>query len=154
QGRLDRLTELAAEPHPDTPLDGITLPHPGLRDCGGLPEVPRFEILERVGQGGHAVVYKARQPGLSRVVALKMMREELYAGEADRARFRAEAQAIARLQHPNIVAVHDHGEHDGRPFLVMEFVAGRGLDRRLADGPLAVRAAAALVEALARAVHF
>jgi WD40 repeat protein len=100
------------------------------------------------------VVYKARHVGLDRVVALKMILSGAHAGSAELGRFRAEAQAVARLQHPNIVQVHEVGEHAGRPFFSQEFVEGGSLDRRLGGVPQAPREAAALLETLARAVQY
>jgi tetratricopeptide (TPR) repeat protein len=99
------------------------------------------------------VVYKARQAGLNRVVALKMILTGPFAGPAELARFQREAEAVARLQHPNVVQVYEVGEHLGRPFLALEYVAGGSLERRLAGTPQAPAAGAALVETLARAVH-
>jgi serine/threonine protein kinase len=99
------------------------------------------------------VVYKARQRGLKRVVALKMILSGAHASEADRVRFRTEAEAIARLQHPHIVQVHEVGEHDGKPFFSLEFCAGGSLDRKLDGTPLPPKEAARLVETLARAVQ-
>ena len=112
-----------------------------------------YEILEELGRGGMGVVYKARQRSLGRPVALKMMKEARLSSDADRARFRAEAEAVARLKHPNIVTVHEVGDRDGLPYIVMEFVAGKTLAQSLADGPLPPREAARLVAQVARAVH-
>src|SRR5262249_31484514 len=97
--------------------------------------------------------YKARQVGLDRLVALKMVLAGAYAGPAERTRFRAEAEAISRLQHPNIVPVYEVGEHDGRAYLAMAFGSGGTLARGLAGTPLPPGEAAALVETLARAVQ-
>jgi WD40 repeat protein len=99
------------------------------------------------------VVYKARQTRLNRIVALKMVLAGSYAGEAELARFRTEAEAIARLQHPNIVQVHEVGEHEGRPYFSLEFCAGGSLEKRLHGTPLPPEEAAGLLETLARAVH-
>jgi serine/threonine-protein kinase len=116
-----------------------------------LPRVPGYEVLDVLGRGGMGVVYRARHLALKRVVALKMIRGGADPGE--RARFRTEAEAVARLQHPNIVQVFDVGEYDGLPYLALEYVEGGPLDRRLAGKPQPPREAARLVETLAGAVH-
>jgi serine/threonine protein kinase len=118
-----------------------------------LPVVPGYEVLAELGRGGMGVVYKARQTGLGRVVALKVLLAGAHAGEHERARFRAEAEAIARLQHPNIVQIYEVGEEGGRPYLALEYVDGGSLADRLRGTPLPARDAALLVELLARAIH-
>jgi hypothetical protein len=115
--------------------------------------IPGYEILGELGRGAMGVVYKARQTTLDRLVALKMILTGSYASEAERARFRTEAEAIARLQHPNIVQVHEVGEWAGCPFFSLEFCAGGNLGQKLNGTPLPSQDAARLVEALARAVH-
>ncbi len=117
------------------------------------PAVPGYQILGELGRGGMGVVYKARQLGLRRTVALKMVLAGTLAGPKDLPRFRAEAAAIARLQHPNIVQIHDVGEAAGRPYIVLEFVAGGSLAQHLQGTPQPVRPAAQMIETLARAVH-
>jgi serine/threonine protein kinase len=113
-----------------------------------------YEILEELGRGGMGVVYKARQKSLNRLVAVKMMRDARLASETDRARFRSESAAVAKLKHPNIVTVHEVGERDGQPFFVMEYVEGVPLSQRIAEGgPLPPREAARLVAEVARAVQ-
>jgi CHASE2 domain-containing sensor protein len=112
-----------------------------------------YHVLEEVGRGGMGVVYRACQLSLNRVVALKMILAGPYAGPEERARFQREAEAVARLQHPNIVQVHEVGEHDGRAFMALEFVSGGSLAQRLRQGPLPVPDAVALVVTLARAVE-
>jgi serine/threonine protein kinase len=99
------------------------------------------------------VVYQARQLGLDRIVAFKMVLAGFQAGPKDLARFRAEAAALARLQHPNIVQIYDVGETAGRPYFAFEFVAGGSLAQYLRGTPQPVRPAAQLVETLARAVQ-
>ena len=99
------------------------------------------------------VVYKARQKSLKRAVALKMILAGSHASEHDQARFRVEAEAVARLQHPNIVQIYEVGEQDGYPYLSLEFVGGGSLAQRLAGTPLPGPEAAQLVETLARAIH-
>jgi WD40 repeat protein len=111
------------------------------------------EILGELGRGGMGVVYKARQTRLGRLVALKMVLAGCHAGPAELARFKTEAEAIARLQHPNIVQVHEVGEHNGLPYFSLEYCAGGSLAQKLEGTPLPPKEAAALVETLARAVH-
>jgi serine/threonine-protein kinase len=115
--------------------------------------IPGYELLGELGRGGMGVVYKARQIKLNRLVALKMILAGGHAGTAELLRFQTEAEAIARLQHPNIVQVYEVGEHEGRPFFSLEFCDGGSLERKLAGTPLPSRDAAALVETLARAVQ-
>jgi WD40 repeat protein/serine/threonine protein kinase len=119
-----------------------------------LPSVPSYEILSEIGRGGMGIVFKARRLGLNRVVALKMILAGAQAGPKELARLRAEAEAIARLQHPNIVHIHDVGEVEGRPYLSLEYVDGGNLGERLNGTPQTALDSARLVEALARAVHY
>lgn len=115
--------------------------------------VPGYEILEVLGHGGMGVVYKARQTRPRRLVALKMILAGSQAVADRLARFRAEADVIARLRHPNIVGIYEAGEHDGLPYFTMEYVEGGSLAERLAVSPLEPVRSARLVEALAHAVH-
>jgi tetratricopeptide (TPR) repeat protein len=115
--------------------------------------IPGYEVLEEVGRGGMGVVYKARQLRLNRMVALKMIRAGAQGSPEHVTRFRLEAEAVARLRHPNIVQIYEVGEYQGRPFCCLEFVEGGGLDRHLGGAPQPVRAAAGLLETLARAMH-
>jgi WD40 repeat protein len=127
---------------------------PAARGSGKYPSAPPgYVIEEMLGRGGMGVVYKARQLGLNRPVALKMLRDGALAGGQDLARFRGEAEAVARLQHPNIVQIYEIGEHEGRPYFSLEFVAGGSLDRALGGRPLPAAEAARLTETLARAIH-
>lgn len=124
----------------------------------GTSALPRdfgdFQLLEELGRGGMGVVYKARQKSLDRLVALKMVREAHLAAEEDRARFRTEAEAAARLKHPNIVTVHEVGAASGQAYLCMEFVDGETLAEKVrTGGPLPPRDAARLVATIARAVE-
>ena len=117
-----------------------------------LPVVPGYEILGEVGNGGMGVVYKARHLGMKRLTALKMLRQAA-AAPRDAARFRGEAEALARLEHPNIVRIYEVGEYEGRPYFALEFVTGGSLEAKLHGAPQPARQAAALVETLARAVQ-
>src|SRR5262245_29938843 len=96
-----------------------------------LPRPEGYEIVHLLGRGGMGAVYKARQVHLDRVVALKMIRADLGVGEPERARFRTEAEAAARLQHPNIVQVYEVGHAGDVPYIALEFVGGGSLAERL-----------------------
>jgi hypothetical protein len=113
-----------------------------------------YEILEEIGRGGMGVVFRARQLGLNRLVALKMVRAVDGGNQELLARFRAEAEVVASLHHPQIVQIYDYGEHKGLPYLALEFVEGGTLAARLDGAPWSGRQAAALVTELARAVQF
>jgi serine/threonine protein kinase len=120
---------------------------------GGFPDIPGYEILQELGRGGMGVVYMARQRSLNRLVALKMILSGAHAGSTELTRFRREAEAVARLQHPNFVHIYDIGEHNGTPFFSLEFVDGGSLAHKVAAGPVPFRDAAQMVELLARAMH-
>jgi tRNA A-37 threonylcarbamoyl transferase component Bud32 len=115
--------------------------------------VAGYEVLALLGKGGMGVVYKARQVGLDRVVALKMILQAEHAGLDERERFRAEAHAVASLQHPHIVQIHEVGECQGLPFFSMEFCSAGNLDAQLDGTPWEPQRAARLVEVLARAMQ-
>jgi WD40 repeat protein/serine/threonine protein kinase len=119
-----------------------------------LPLVAGYEILGELGRGGMGVVYKARHLALNRVVALKMILAGAHAGPKDLERFRQEAEAVARLHHPNIVQIFDIGESDGRPYFVLEYVEEGSLASRLRGDPQPLKPAVRLIETLARAIHF
>jgi serine/threonine protein kinase/Tfp pilus assembly protein PilF len=147
---------LKAQQRGSTPLDTVRhgSSEQGIANVpgrpGDMPEVPGYDLLAELGHGGMGVVYLARQISLKRLVALKWM---LNASPTALARFRTEAEAVARLNHPHIVQIHEIGEHKGRPFLSLEYVEGRTLKSRIGSEPLTEREAAQLVETLARAMH-
>jgi eukaryotic-like serine/threonine-protein kinase len=117
------------------------------------PSIPGYELLEELGRGGMGVVYKARQIRLKRAVALKMILDGDYSNTEQKNRFRIEAEAVAKLQHPRIIQIFETGEVDGRPYFSMEYVDGNNLAKKLAGAPMPPRDAAELVESLARAMH-
>jgi serine/threonine protein kinase/WD40 repeat protein len=131
------------------PANGVSLATPG----AALPTVPGYEILEEIGRGGMGVVYKARALALNRIVALKMILAGAHAGPKATLRFLHEAEVVARLRHPNVVQVFGLGDHDGRPYVELEYVGGGTLAQQLRGTPRAAATAAALVEVLARAVQ-
>ncbi len=157
--------DLPADPHrtigEDRPADQYaTVANDEVRGSVGVAASPEvighvgdYALLAELGRGGMGVVYKARQSRPSRVVALKMILAGGRAGATQRERFRGEAEAIARLQQPNIVQIHEVGEHDGLPFFSLEYCPGGSLAKQLAGTPQPAAATAALLETLARAMH-
>jgi serine/threonine-protein kinase len=138
--RLDSTMDRAEDPPPPD-------------DPARLPVVPGYAIEGVLGRGGMGVVYRARQLALNRPVALKMILGGSHAGPEELARFRAEVEAIAQVQHPNIVQVYEVGECDGLPFCALEYVPGGTLEDRLAGKPLPPPEAAVLLGQLADAVQ-
>lgn len=113
-----------------------------------------YELSEEIGRGGMGVIYKARQAGLDRVVALKLLLAGEFADTKARQRFVREARIAAHLAHPGIVTIHEVGEHQGRPYFAMEYVPGPNLAQLCRNGLLPMNTAARYVEQLARAVHY
>ena len=113
-----------------------------------------YELLDEIARGGMGVVYRARQVGLNRIVALKMILAGRLAGEEAVRRFRTEAEAAAKLEHPNIVPIFDIGQVEDQQFFSMGFVEGPSLAERLREGPLPSRAAAEMTRLIALAVHY
>jgi WD40 repeat protein/serine/threonine protein kinase len=146
--RLEQTPPTSAGASGDNPATQA-LPPP----TGNAVAVAGYEILEELGRGGMGVVYKARHLRLNRVVALKMVLAGAHAGADRLARFKTEAEAAARLQHANIVQIYEVGEQDGRPFLALEYVEGGSLAQKLDGTPQPPRAAAELVETLARTMQ-
>ena len=127
-------------------------PNDDQRSAIPRPAIPGYEILKELGRGGMGVVYQARQIRLNRPVALKMILGGTHAGSQARERFLVEAEVVARLRHPNIVLIYQIGEHEGHPFLEMEYVEGGSLSARQMGAPMPPRDAAALVESIAEAM--
>jgi serine/threonine protein kinase len=123
------------------------------RAPGTLPQLDGYEILEMIGQGGMGVVYKARQLGLNRIVAIKMILSGVNASPQELKRFRSEAEAVARLAHPNIVQIFEIGEQNSCPYLTLEYVPGGSLAQQIEGVPLPPRRAADIVLALAQGIQ-
>jgi serine/threonine protein kinase len=115
--------------------------------------VSRYHILERLGEGGMAEVYKAVDLNLDREVAIKFLRTDPKNFEKSRKRFEVEAKALAKLDHPNIVRVLDYGDYEGRPYLVMEYIPGGNLKQRLGK-PMPWKQASALLIPIAEALQY
>jgi WD40 repeat protein/serine/threonine protein kinase/tetratricopeptide (TPR) repeat protein len=118
------------------------------------PEIPGFEVLEEIGRGGMGIVYKARQLGLNRLTAVKMIYTGAIAASDALYRFQSEAEAVAALHHPNIIQIHEIGSHRGNPFFSMEYAANGTLRTQLSKRGLSPREAASLVATLARAIQY
>jgi hypothetical protein len=136
---------------PSAPVTFSPAPAPA---AASLPPLPDCEVRGELGRGGMGVIYQVWQARLNRMVALKVISARACASPEERARFRTEAEALARLQHPNIVQIHELGEHNDQPYLVLELVEGGSLSRKLAGAPFPPPQAARLIETLARAMHY
>ena len=113
-----------------------------------------YELLEEVARGGMGIVYRARHLSLDRIVAVKMLLFGPLSSPEFVKRFRAEASAAASLQHPNIVAIHEVGVHQGEQYFAMDYVEGQSLAKLLANGPLPARSAASYLKTIAEAIHY
>src|SRR4030095_9278987 len=127
-------------------------------DDEGPAALPRafgdYELLEEIARGGMGGVFKARQKSLDRLVAVKLIWSGHFAGKDSIQRFRTEASAAAALQHPNIVAIHEVGVHQGEHYLAMDYVDGPNLAMFVKNEPLAAHRAARCLKAIAEAIHF
>ena len=130
------------------PAAGLPLPGDRIRYFGD------YELLGEIAHGGMGVVYKARQMRLNRIVALKMILNGALDTDTAVRRFQAEAQAVASLQHPNIVAIHEVGEYKGRHYFSMDYIAGRSLAQVIGGAPLPTVKAAGILATIAEAVHY
>ena len=116
-------------------------------------QIGDYEIIEELGRGGMGVVYKARQRSLNRVVAIKMILAANFSSKVQRLRFVREAELIASVSHPNIVAIHEIGEYEGQPFFSMDFIEGTTLKELLKDRALAWAEAARFAQVIAQAMQ-
>jgi WD40 repeat protein/serine/threonine protein kinase len=144
----DSLAGAASPSGSPRPSDGRGVRGEGLRSFGD------YELLEEIARGGMGIVYKARQKSLGRIVAVKMLLFGDQAGKDLAQRFRAESAAAASLQHPNIVAIHEVGAHEGQPFFAMDFVEGQTLAQLASGQPLLAARAARYVKIVAEAIHY
>src|SRR5262249_52425508 len=113
-----------------------------------------YELLKEMARGGMGVVWKARQVSLNRIVAVKLLLAGRFSSTEYVKRFQAEAEAAANLQHPNIVAIHEVGEHEGQHYFSMDFVEGQSLAERARENPLPPELSAGYVRAIAEAIHY
>ena len=133
-----------------TPGDGAAMPD---RSGTLLPYFGDYELEHEIARGGMGIVYRARQHTLNRTVAVKVLRDNAFAGGDEVERFKTEAGAAAALRHPHIVGIHEIGEHNGTHFFSMDYVPGGTLSQLLRDGPLPARKAAELLVKLAQAIE-
>src|SRR6476620_2021977 len=139
-----------------SPLDENAAPEnkKAARAAELLGELGDYELLEEIGRGGQGVVFRARQKSLNRIVALKVIRLGQWASKVHLKRFRLEAEAAARLEHPGIVPIHEVGERDGSCYFSMKFVEGGQLDEVVKRSPMSTRRAAELIAKVGRTVHY
>src|SRR4029077_14140892 len=119
-----------------------------------LGELGDYELLEEIGRGGQAVVFRTRQKSLNRIVALKVIGLGQWATKAHLKRFRIEAEAAASLDHPCIVPIYEVGERDGQCYFSMKFIEGGQLDEVVKQTPISIRRAVELIAKVARTVHY
>ena len=127
---------------------------PGVRAPGQPARFGDYELIEEIARGGMGVVYRARQVSLDRTVAVKVLLFGRFSSNEFVRRFRAEAAAAASLHHPNIVPIHEVGEHEGQPYFSMDFIEGQNLADLAHDRPIPAGQAARLLETIARAVQY
>jgi predicted Ser/Thr protein kinase len=150
-GSLEAPRSTAGEELPPLPRPLPACPAADQPRSADLPVLAGYEVMDKVGEGGMGVVYKAWQKSLARVVAVKMVRASLLGVEAQR--FRNEAQILARLDHPHIVPIYEVGERNGQHFFSMKLIDGGSLAQHVARLGRDPRAAARLLATVARAVH-
>jgi WD40 repeat protein/serine/threonine protein kinase len=132
----------------------IVIPEDSALLTGAPKRLGKYELLEELARGGMGVVYKARHTGLGSIVAVKMIRSGVLATATDVERFQREARAAARLQHPNIVTIHDIGEQDGQHYFSMDYVAGANLAELARVKPFSPKQAAEITAGIAEAIQY
>ncbi len=146
------LLKQGAAPETSAQPEAAPFQPPSLEEIARM--FPQLEILAFIGKGGMGAVYKARQPALDRLVALKILPPQTASESGFAERFNREARALARLSHPNIVAVHEFGQVNGMPFFIMEFVDGLNLRQLERAGKLSSREALQIVPQICEALQF
>ena len=129
-------------------------PASGRETPDGVRRIGDYELLEEIARGGMGIVFKPRQRKLDRIVAVKMILAGDFASREQAVRFRAEAETAARLQHPNIVRIHETGEQAGQPYFSMDFVEGRNLAQVVQERLPSAKRAATYVKTIADAIHY
>jgi eukaryotic-like serine/threonine-protein kinase len=150
EAKRNEIEEHAPEPHSPAALNGVV-------DRTVSPATHRFgdyELLDEIAHGGMGTVFKARQRSLNRIVAIKVVRGGALATDDDRKRFRQEAEAVAALDHPNIVPIYEVGEYDGLSYFSMKLASGGSVAERLSHYTADLRSAAKLVATVARAIQY
>src|SRR6266566_2170791 len=142
------------EPEPEVNVDPSVPLRTSLASSPMLMDFGDYELLEQIGRGGQGVVFRARQKSLNRIVALKVIGLGNWATKAHLKRFRLEAEAAARLEHPGIVPIHEVGERDGSCYFSMKFVEGGQLDEVARREPMPIRRTVELMAKVARIVHY
>ena len=117
-------------------------------------QIGGYEILNVIGHGGMATVYRARQISMQRIVALKVLPRQFLLDDTYMQRFHREVEIVSRLEHRNIVPVHDYGEADGQPYIVMRYMPAGSVDDLLAEGPLEMELAVKILEQIAPALDY
>jgi len=145
------LLETALHPVEDEPVGGVADSGPPVTM---LMDFGDYELLEQIGRGGQGVVFRARQKSLNRTVALKVINLGQWASKAHLKRFRLEAEAAARLEHPGIVPIHEVGERDGSCYFSMKFIEGGQLDEVVRREAMPIRRAVEFIAKVARIVHY
>ncbi|MSU61854.1 MAG: hypothetical protein EXS31_05570 [Pedosphaera sp.] len=132
----------------------LSVPHLSSDAADGVRTFGDYELIEELARGGMGVVYRARQGSLNRVVAVKMILAGQFASKQIAQRFKSEAIAAAVLHHPNIVAIHEVGVHEGQHFFSMDYIEGQNLSQLVGNRPLPAHQAATYLKLIAEAIHY